>query len=225
MPINRLRQRPTPKGPITLVGSPTEAGGAAADNGDSFTLTLPTGLLIDDVVYVFSVYGTTAGGSLVADGWTQIAEVDNTHRSRVYRKVMGPVPDTEVVIAGSGSASDGGAAVAHALRGVNRWTPEDTTPTTATGSSTNPDPPSITTLTNKAWVFAFAASRTADGSVTAPTGYANQVDVSTGESNAAMAAGATKEVTAAGAEDPAAWTSWTTGLWATVSVAVRPASA
>lgn len=209
------------RGTITLVGTPTE--GSAGSGGD-ITLLMPTGVAQNDVVYVF--FATSSSGGTSSSGWTQIgSDLDNGAdlRTQVWRKVMGASPDASIVLTGSGIGSDAGVGIAFALRGVNTTTPEDATATTATGTSADPDSPSITTVTPNAWVISFAGSRANDSALTAPSGYSNEVDLAQAESNNISGGGATKEVTAAGAENPASWTDWTSAAWAAWSVAVRPA--
>lgn len=213
--------RPIPRGPISIVGSPTEA--ATGTGGADFTLTLPEGLRENDVVYVFAGLARAAGGGAPA-GWTVVGTTDgSTIRTQLLRKVMGQTPDTTILITGTANGNDGESAVAIALRGVDIFTPEDTTFTTATATSTNPDSPSITTLTNRAWVISFAASRVQDATVVAPTGYANQVDILSNQVGDVTTAGATKEVATAAAENPDTWTTWSSAEWVAWSVAVRPA--
>lgn len=222
LPLHATLLRPVPRGPITIVGSPTEA--ATGSGGANFTLTLPTGLIENDVVYVFIGLPRNAGGGAPA-GWTVVSTVDTgtTIRTQLLRKTMGQTPDTTILITGTANGNDGEVAIAIALRGVDINNPEDQTITTATATSTNPDGPSITTLTDKAWVISFAASKVNDTTVTVPTDYLNQVDINSNQINDMTVAGATKEVAVAAAEDPAAWGTWTSAEWITWTVAVRPA--
>lgn len=207
-------------GQITLVGSPTEAG---SGGGSDITLSLPTGMQNGDVVYV--CFATSSSGGTSSSGWTQVgSDIDSGSdvRTQVFRKVMGASPDSSIVLDGSGIGSDSGVGLAYALRGVDPVTPEDTSPTTATGDSTNPNSPSVTTVTNNAWVISFAGSRANDSAFTAPSGYSNQVDRLATDSNNISAGAATKEISTAAAENPAEWTNWSTGRWAAWSIAVRP---
>lgn len=208
---------------ITLVGTAE----ASAINGGDATITLPS-MLENDVVYIGGGFGREASNAGVSSaGWTELVDFNNGfgYRFAVSRKVMGASPDASAVCLGSTNASDACAYVAIVLRGVDTTTPEDATTTTATGTSGAPNSPSITTVTDLAWVLSFGGSLTVDAAVTAPTGYSNQVDVASNDDRDSTVGGATKEVTPAGAENPAAWTAWTSSLWCAASVAVRPGAA
>lgn len=214
--------RRQPRGPISLVGS-TEGN---AIDGTDLTLSLPGGLRESDVVYVMFGISTTAGGGTTSPGWTQIGStVDNTVRTQVFRKVMGYTPDAQIVLTGSASATNGCAGIAYGFRGVDIVSPEDQTATTATGTSAAaPDSPSITTQTANAWVISFGCKTGNDPTVVAPTGYSNQVDDVANDTTDVTVGAATKLVAAAGAEDPAEWTTWTANVaWAAWSIAVRSA--
>lgn len=216
--------RKTP-GHIVIVGSPVEA---QAIDGNNVTLTLPTGMQRGDVVYVFFGISAALGGGTSSSGWTQLgATTDSTSshtRAQAFRKVMGAVPDTEIVLTASANASNSAAAVGFALRGVDNEHPEDATTVITIGTSTTPDSASITTVTDKSWVLSFFSSgRVLDSAVTAPSGYSNQVDIAADDNNDVTVGGATKETTTAGAEDPPSWTGVLNANWVAASVAVRPA--
>lgn len=203
---------------ITLVASSNLA--QFAQNGANATITWPT-LAQDDVAFVgVARRGTPA---LTTTGYTEIASATSGSLTfKVFRKVQGASPDANVVATGDGDANHAMEAVGLVLRGVDTTTPEDATPTTGTGTSTDPDGPSITTATDGAWVLSFAASEVHDLAVTLPSGYSNQASGSATDTNPASAGVATKEVATAGAENPGAWTNWLSGTWAGITVAVRP---
>jgi len=193
----------------------------AVVNGGAVTLNFPVGVQQGDVVYVCSGIDGTA--TVATSNYVPIANVTSTAQEvRVWRKVMGAAPDTSVTINGTGQPQDAHAVVALILRDVELSQPEDVTPTTATGSSTNPDNPAITTTFNKAWVLAFASSRVNDSAITAPSGYTNQTSANISDTNPSTTAVATREITVPGVEDPASWTDWATGTWGAITVAVRP---
>lgn len=212
---------PDGNGTITFVAN---AEATSAINGGNATITLPA-MTQWDVVYVLCALSSTAGaGGTSSSGWTQIGSTtDNTIRTLVFRKVMGAVPDTSFVCLGTGDANDSTVALSMSLRGVDIDTPEDAAPTTATGSSTNPDSPSITTTINNAFNLSIAASGVSDATFTRPTGYSNQVDDEEAVDTNDISGGIThNQVETAGAEDPGTWTGWSTGPWVAWSVAVRP---
>lgn len=200
---------------ITLVAGGALAAGAI--NGGDAVITLPS-MLEGDVVFLLGAR-TGTGAVPTPTGYTSIGSSGN---HRVFRKVMGTTPDTTATITGTGTATDCTGAAVYCLRGVNTLTPEDATVTVATATSTNPDPASITTVTANAWVLAFAASAVNDAAITIPTGYGNGVTDARNDTAPLTVAGGTKLVAAAGAENPASWTVWSSGVWAAFTVAVRP---
>jgi len=204
---------------ISVISGGALTGGI--NNGGSVTLTFPAGVLQDDVVYVCS--GIDGTPTIATSGYTAIANVTSSNQQTwVWRKIMGATPDASVTINGTGQPQDAHTVVALILRGVEVTQPEDATPTTASGSSTNPNNPAITTVFNRAWVLAFASSEVNDTSITAPSGYTNQTDIAVSDTNPSTTAVATKEITPPGVEDPPSWTDWASGTWGAITVAVRP---
>jgi hypothetical protein len=159
---------------------------------------------------------------VTTSGYTEAYNAGNTGNITlgVFYKRMGPTPDTNVVCKGSGNADDAIVYACYVLRNVDNSV-LDTAVTVATGSSTNPNSPSITTLTNKAMVMSLAISKVSDNAVTPPTGYANQVFTRDTQVNPATLSGATIIKTLYGVEDPPAWSNWASGDWRAVTVAIR----
>jgi hypothetical protein len=210
---------------ISLVGTATANG---ADSSVALTLNLPAGLQENDVVWCFPINSEAIAINTDSSGWTRTQIYNGTFPvlGRFY-KVMGAVPDTTFVQTASGGSTAGHSIVCFALRGVDTGTPEDAALVTGGNSTNDPDPGSVTTVTANAWVIAVAASSDASGdaTVTEPSGYSNPISaLGNGSGRDSMVAGATKLVAAAGAEDPGAFTNWTTGDWVSVTVAVRPAA-
>jgi len=210
---------------ITLVGTP-QVGNAI--NGGDVTLTFSTTPLENDIVIVYGGAPLLNGSNPTAPGtgYTQIG----LHSSAslwfgVWIKRMGASPDSSVVCHGNGAASSATAYGCYVLRGVDTTTAQDATATTAgITTSTNPDCPSITTITNNAWVLAVAGSKVLDASPGTVSGYSNQYNTAGNDTNDITVAGATFEKTTAGAEDPPAWSSWASGNWYAITIALRPAA-
>lgn len=230
-----MRSFPTPEeeagyGQLSLRGISFN-GYSTADslNGSDVTLHLPFGILKDDVVYVFYGLSSQFGGGTSSSGWTQVGSTTNNGvRSQVFRKAMGDDPDGKIILTGASSGGRASVALAVALRGVNTTTPEDATPTTATGTSAAPNSPSITPVTNNAMVFSVAFSQEMDIEPdilpTEPTGYssralASSVNVGNEEVGIGLAA---REVIVPAAEDPGAWAWSGSDDWVAWSIAVRP---
>jgi hypothetical protein len=207
----------------------------SATNGADFDVTHPAGLVENDVIYLTVTVGTlltdTDFNMTAPTGWTELADLyaNDTAETNlaVFRKVMGVTPDSTATISNPGGFGQGCAAVEIALIGVDTTTPEDATTTTATGIDTGtPDGASITTVTDGAWVLTCVGNPDSDTTITAPTGYSNQVDRNSAASEPCTTGMTTKEVTTAAAENPGAWTNMSTNAansWCAATVAVRPA--
>lgn len=188
-----------------------------------------------DLVIVSTGWVGTADGNpgVSTAGYTEITDLHaNDTRDAEFSvnwKVMGSSPDTTVSCNGSGLATNGAVCVVHVWRGVNITTPMDVTETETSGiNAATPNSPSITPVTSGAIVIStgLATGAANDTSVTAPTGYGNQVDISVDPGNAAIVGIASKAWSGSGAEDPAAWTNFTTSTsdsWAANTLALRPA--
>jgi hypothetical protein len=215
---------------ITFVGS-AEVGSL---NGADATLDL-TGISLQqgDIVvltYTFDNSLSSDNNGITSAGWTQIYEGFDTAGSGalklgVYYKIMGATPDSSVVVDGTDSQFNAMAVVAMAFRGVNQSVPQDATFTHFEAFDANPDPAAVTTVTNGAGVVVCVGGSAIDNSVTAPTGYGNQVDLASSDTLKATAAMAWKEVASAGAENPGTWTNWSSMVYQVVTVALRPAGA
>ncbi len=211
---------------ISIVGTP-QVGNAA--NGSNVTLTFSTAPQEGDYVVVYGGTGGNAAPSAPGTGYSQIALYSgNTFNAAfgVWIKKMSASPDSSVVCNGNGNVQSSTAYGCYVFRGVDLTTPQDATATTAgMTTSTNPNCPSITTATNNAWVLALAGSSVNDATPGTVSGYSNQYTTVGVDNINISIAGATFEKTTAGAENPAAWSSWSSGDWYAVTVALRPAAA
>ncbi len=208
---------------IALRGTPTTN---SATNGGNITLNMPAGVAQNDVVIVGYAMNAAGTGGTSSGGWTQIgANVTNTVRIQIFRKVMGAVPDTSIVLTGSTLAADSSSAIAIAFSGVNTGAPENgVTLTSATGTSTNPDCPSITPTITGSVVVAYAAGAAIDTTGTGgPGGYSNFTQVSSNDNNDTTSYLAWKgSLTAGTAEDPSAFTGVSSVAWAAYTICLAP---
>lgn len=214
---------------LTYIGGAEASGNSASFNISLSALSLQPG----DLVVVSTGFVQTVDGNpgVTTAGYTEVADLraNDTRDANlsVNWKLMGATPDTSVACNGSLSATNGAVGVVHAWRGVDQTNPLDTTPTTATGTNASPpNSPTITPITAGAVIIAtgLGTSTAVDNSVTAPAGYSNQVDISIDPGNAATV-GIASKAWVSGAEDAAAWTTWTTATsdsWCAVSLAIRP---
>jgi len=187
----------------------------------TLTVTLPTTQQGDVCYFVFSTNQTIGGSTHTASaGWDELStRVSGTRRTTVFRKVMGASPDTSVTGTTS-TSTNSRRGIVYCLRGNDTTTSEDaTTTSTAYTTSTNPNPPSITTVTNGAWVLAIAS--TTVNMTAEPSGYTNPAY--TGTSGGTSVGVSSIEKATAGAEDPGTYTA-ASGTWAAFTVAVRPAA-
>jgi len=214
---------------IALRGSANHITGASGNGGD-VTLTFDTGTppLENDIVVVFGGHGTdvttlTAPGS----GYTQIGiHTGSAPIFGMWYKRMGATPDLSVVCSGGGDAQDAVCYGCYVLSGVDTTTAEDATATTAgPTASTNPDPASITTANTDAWVIAVTGSDVRDTSPGTISGYSNQLNTNRNDTNDITIAGATFENPEADAEDPGAWSTWSSGTWYAITAAFRAQAA
>lgn len=225
---------------LTYVGGAEASGNSANYNVDLTNLTggIASSPATGDLVIVATGWVSTANGDpgVTTSGYTEVADLyaNDTRDANfsVNWKIMAGTPDTSVTCKGSSSASNGAVCVVHVWRNTNTSKPLDATTTTATlNNSTNQvNSPSITPVTPGAIVIStgLQTSTAVDDSITAPSGYGNQVDISVDPGNAATAGISSKAWSGSGAEDPAAWTNWantTSDSWAAATLAIRPAVA
>jgi len=222
---------------LQYVGGAEASGNSAAYNVALTSLVGGTGGAVQsgDLVIVATGFVQTSNlnPGVGTAGYTEEADLykSDTRDANfsVNWKYMSGAPDTTVNCLGSGSASNGSVCVVHVWRNADPTNPLDVVPTTAIfGNSAIPNSPPITPITSGAVVIStgLGTGAAVDTSVTAPTGYANQVDISVDPGNASTVGISSMAWGGAGAEDPAAWTTWTTTTsdsWAAVTLALRPA--
>jgi hypothetical protein len=195
---------------VASTGSTGAASGLSA-----LSLTL-TSLAQNDVVYVLA----RGVGSITSGGWTQLDNVGNQY---LWRKVMGATPDTTVEMTGNGSGTVSSVARYIALRGVDTTTPEDGVTITSASSL---DPASITPKTTGAMALVFTGDSVNDGTVTVPTGYTGGATNQPGTGTSQTVGIAYKSgLTANTAEDPGAWTNWTSSSPVSRTLVVRASGA
>src|SRR6185436_20120948 len=213
------------KSTITLIGA-AQTGNAS--NGGNVTLTFNVAPQPGDVVIVVGGHGPAGGNTIGPStaGYTALhTDTTNTNcRGGVWRKVMGTTPDTTVVCQGAGNAADGVAYVSFVFRGVDNGTPEDATTTVTTNNATGfvPDSPSITTVTDGAVVLSLALTGINDATPGTVSGYSTPVSGNNNDTNPVTTAGCFITKATAGAENPAAYSTWTSSLGFAATVALRP---
>lgn len=218
--------------------------GSRTVNGNSGVLTCPLSGLTggidtearagDFVVASYAAVSTANLSLVVGDGtWTSPtglwANDTRDANLRVATKLMTGSPDTQVQGSGNTTATNGASLKVRVYRGVDPTNPLDVAIVTATGTnSAIPNPGSITPVTNNSMIVIIGAGSGAavDSAVTVPAGYGNQVLDTIDPGNAIIHASADRLLAVAAAEDPAAWTGWTTSTsdgWCAITLALRPA--
>lgn len=196
--------------------------GSAANGGNvTLDLTALTGgasatAATGDVVIVLGAMSASQTVSLPAS----YNLLDSATSVKIGWKMMPATADTSVVVTGSGSGTNSTAGIAFVYRGVD---PGSLLATSATGSSTNPDPPSITTVTPNAVVVACMATQVLDTAVTCPSGYAHQFDVAGDDNNDITIGMSDISVASPSTENPAAWTNVSTAGWRAVTIRIHEA--
>jgi hypothetical protein len=202
---------------ISVIGSNTVSSAAASFNLDMSGI----GMQADDILYVWgSVTASITMPRVSNAGFVLIfSDANGLNQSALYRKVqVEGALDTSVTCIGNGSNQYNYMGIV--FRNVDQSVIEDAVTTSASGSSANPDSPSITTVTDNALVMSIASTATGDSTVTDPPGY-TRINGTSHSFNSMYASYLIK--TPAGAEDPGAWTNWSSGSWFALTVALRPA--
>jgi hypothetical protein len=220
---------------IVALGGSTGGGLNSNDPTLSTASTLvPGGPSVGDVI-ISACYctDTAAPATCAQTGPTGITNLTNTTttagRQTVYQTVVTMAnKGTGVTCTNPGSNSGGTTATQVLFRGVDPVLgPTDATTTTSgPTTSANPDPASITTVRDSAAVVAICSSSISDTTPGDVSGYAtatpgkqtlNQTDTAPGTTAMTWVLKA-----AAGAEDPGAFSSWTSAAWVCSTVALRP---
>lgn len=189
------------------------AGAAAEASGPGTTplsVAVPSGVADGDLLLLISCRTGSAGSGAYTtpSGWTNIAPftmsttTNSRHSFGAYR-VANSEPASYSLSTAAAAAENWGA-VMLAYRGVDASTQLDATPVgdITQNDANSGDPPSITTVTNDAWVVCFDFVRTGNDltAFTPPSGYTERVDTA---SSILFDIGiADKLVASAGAENP-----------------------
>lgn len=205
---------------ISIVGSSEFDGTSSAT---THAITLPSGIEADDLICIWSnTQSGTSDGAPTAPGFTQVYTQggDASFRPKVtmLRKVAAGTESGTSVTLTWGVSCDANM-VCVVFRGVDTTTPIDQT---SPAGATTPDPPSITTVTDKAWVLAVVTGNHST-SMPTPTISAGYSTAATQVPDLKAIVVTYKEVATAAAENPAAWTWGVENCWA-ATTALRPAA-
>jgi hypothetical protein len=127
-----------------------------------------------------------------------------------------------VTCPGSGGAADATVGVMRLLRFPHPNLTIPDTPTTATGSSTDPNPAAITTTFDSTAIHIFCASAVNDGAVTSPAPYNTATATTANDTGTDMSiAVAGNTIIQAALHDPGAYGGWSSGQWICATVPTR----
>jgi hypothetical protein len=202
-------------------------GADASTNGQSIECAAPSTITDDDQLVLWAYSAGDITFTVDETGWTERVEQssnaagDNSHL--VATKVASSESGNYTVNISGGVDRTIHCAVA-AITGVDTTTSMDATPTFTTeiNNDTSPTAPSITTVTDGAWVItSCGAFTTTAGTKTIPVGYTTVVVVPA--TNHHLGA-AYKEIASAGLESPGPWDAYGTNADSTcATIALRPA--
>lgn len=219
---------------FTVPATSSNSGNVAGTTG--ITVTKPTGLANDDILYAIIARDWNSGGDFACSGWTALAGQSTTpgrnFETTILRKVITDAGSegADYTFTNSDSATRATAAVIAIVRGGDESTPEDATTTESAGTDDpTPDSPSITTNTADALVLAFCTlNDTTDAAVVyvAPSTYTlADSEVHEGDATSVSCGIAYATKASAGASGALTWqnTSGAAGSeWHTYTVAVKP---
>ena len=198
--------------------------GSVTTSDTSGSITLPTGLIENDIVIICTGADGAFQQGPIATGFTEIIqEVATSGDAAAMYKIMGATPDT------TASGLDNDARTIHmavAFRYVDTTTPIDGTATSSSGAGGDPDPASMTTVTNNALRCIYGVqdddivtmSHSWDGA--APVSYYDNVGSA---GNGCSIGFSTQYDTVAGAVNPPAFASSGDDNWSALHWALRPA--
>ena len=167
------------------MAAPTVAGTTTTDSAGkttSHTVNLPASIVSGNLLVIF--FAVRGGGSVTwPAGYTEIAEISNSNvtLSIAYRQADGGEGSTITVTTGD---SDRSASTAYRITGhIAPATQAPELSTGATGTSTTPDPDSLTPTGGSKeylWLAGFG-TRAATTHTAIPTSYSNQLSAGTAD--------------------------------------------
>lgn len=147
---------------------------------DEITVAFPAGIVDDDVAYLIighaesedNAWNTPSGWTIVS-GLTEV-QTGGTPASipgvTVFRRVLSS-DSGNVTVTNAGVNVSGIVGQMIVYRDVDTTTPEDVTPTTATGTTGDPDPPSITPVNDDSMILVVGFGDTEQTVDAVPSGY------------------------------------------------------
>lgn len=206
---------------------------SAVDGATSLTITKPTNLADDDVLYAgISRDAASSGDSITApSGWTKLAssEIDNaTYTAGIYRKVIVTASGEPADYTWSWSGSENVAGWIVRVTGADTTTPEDLTPSSNTGDSNAPRCSGLTTVTGDTLILAVGGMNSKGApNWTPPTSMTEIFDIASGGGGGAaahvQASAAEVNQPGPGATGDKDFATVDTAEWVCFLIAIRPA--
>ena len=191
--------------------------------GANVTVTFPTAsMALGDWIYLFGGHFRRAGVNIgpTTGVWETVYSENaggSTNAFGCWRKQWNGV-ETSVDCYGSGNAADGDIYGRIILRESGSL---HGSVVAVTGASTNPNAGSVATSAGDCVLIAAqsAVSDTSPGTVTSHTTVNGNANASTNDMSMSIG----YRLSAPNPNDPAAWSSWSTGNWRTLTIAISPA--
>ena len=194
------------------------------NSGTAKTVNLPSSIQANDLILIIAGDGDGSGMSYTAPmGYTEIGEYDIANDAGVmvaYRYADGTEGSTV-----TWTASDLSSVwAAYRISGAENPATQAPQVTSATGTSSTPNPPSISpTGGAKNYLFIAAGAMENSSAVNSiPTNYSNEQDQTTGSSIATL--GAAERQLNASSENPGTFSFNSTDNWSAVTIAIHPTS-
>ena len=197
-----------------------------AVGGNNVTLALGS-TAIDDIVVTFGGFagGTaTAPGVISPTGYASVWVNDSAALDTKLEWKRLTAADPSVLLSNSGDAADAVGYVAYVLRGVVPTGSPFQGGTQTSIATGVPNVPSIVTVTAGAIVLALGANDINDTSPGVLTRFNANVGGSSNDTDDQTVGGAASIIAVAGSTYASVWTTWASGVYNTVAVALTPAS-
>jgi hypothetical protein len=202
-----------------------ERTAGVADN--TVTVVMPAGLTTGDLlIATVSTDGAATAAAGGSEGWTQISATSNASAVRltILAKIAAGSDSLSLTL---GSAVD---STTHVMRitghGVSNVVSDIAIGTAATGTSTTPDPPSVTPAANEPNLFIAVAAADDDdeANVFWPTNYTAETNFTSDTLSAttSMILAAYRYVTTGSAQDPGTFTLAASEEWVAQSLCIPP---
>jgi hypothetical protein len=199
--------------------------------GTSHAITLPAGITADEMTLILMDIGSTAATLNALTNWEELLDENLANGLKILRYIGPGIPGNPTF---TSSASTRSASLAYRISGANKFIPPQIG-TTATGSSTTPDPPPITPAggVSKDYLsiaFYGAAGEEADDdtwSDTPPTGWSptpprQKACGTVGTNLGGMIAAAERQITTGAEINPGTFAKDVSAAWRAQHVLIHP---